>query len=380
MSNPNLFESGVAAALSGNREEARNLMMKVVEKDPYHEEAWIWLCDLVDEPEDRIIALENALNINPGNQEARLLLDTLRAARAEASKGETPGRLSVFSAVPTEPIPSHAAGAPRSILAGASAPTTPVKDRRVLQARFRSRLMAVHRALNATDRDTALNILVEAVEEDENNEPAWILLGHMAPTLDDQRIALENALILNPGNSLAAQRLESLDPGSRQEPTQMETEELVRMVEGFIEVPQEEKKQLEAFEGQLRKEVLQTPANSDDQKQPDTTYGEATRHLLRTALWPTASFFVLAVIYSLLKPLGFTPLLIPGVLSVAAGSMLAAAVSLNPRHPLWVEFFGEPGERMELFARVVFGLLGWILALTPFLLLLVHALPALRPL
>ena len=388
VNNPNLFESGIAAAQSGDREKARDLLLRVVEENPHHEDAWVWLCDLVDEPEDRIIALENVLTINPDNDEARVLLETLRSAREEVPGNEARSQSSVFTAIPTEPLKRSAK--PRdeisSILAGASSPTTPIKDRRVLMARSRSRLMAVLRALNAADRDTALNILVQMVEEDENNEQAWFLLGHMAPALDDQHIALENVMVLNPENKLAALRLDRIKSLGGEDSFEaglwQKDEDVLQIVEGFLEVPQEEKKHLEEVEKSLREEALSRPAAGKFQaeKAPDQpSVHEPTLRLLRIALWPTLLFIALAVTQSLLEPLGFTPALIPGILSVCAGSILAAAAGTKPRHPLWIDYFGEMGEKLEKVASWVFGSLGWILAISPFVLFFINAILTIMP-
>lgn len=59
--------------------------MRVVEIDPRNEMAWMWLSGLMDDLEDRIIACENVLTINPENQKVRLFLDSLKRTRYELS-------------------------------------------------------------------------------------------------------------------------------------------------------------------------------------------------------------------------------------------------------------------------------------------------------
>lgn len=60
------------------REEARQLLLRIVEHDERNEEAWLWLSGVVDDPRDMQVALANALTINPGNEAAHRGLEMLR--------------------------------------------------------------------------------------------------------------------------------------------------------------------------------------------------------------------------------------------------------------------------------------------------------------
>lgn len=66
-----LYREGVAAIRAGNRLAAREKLMKVIEQDQLHEQAWLWLSAVVDTDEERIVCLENVLTINPDNEAAR---------------------------------------------------------------------------------------------------------------------------------------------------------------------------------------------------------------------------------------------------------------------------------------------------------------------
>lgn len=72
-----LLEQAIRAARSGRKTEARGLLIKLVEEQPRNETAWVWLSGLVDDLEDKIIACENVLAINPANQQVRAYLDHL---------------------------------------------------------------------------------------------------------------------------------------------------------------------------------------------------------------------------------------------------------------------------------------------------------------
>lgn len=77
MPSTELLRQGVEAARAGQKLEARKIFMQVVEIDPQNELAWMWLSGLMDDLEDRIIACENVLTINPANEKVRTYLDSL---------------------------------------------------------------------------------------------------------------------------------------------------------------------------------------------------------------------------------------------------------------------------------------------------------------
>ncbi|GAB4467510.1 MAG: hypothetical protein Kow00124_00500 [Anaerolineae bacterium] len=65
-----LYREGVAALRAGDKQAAREKLMKVVELDETHEQAWLWLSACVTAREEQIICLENVLTINPTNPHA----------------------------------------------------------------------------------------------------------------------------------------------------------------------------------------------------------------------------------------------------------------------------------------------------------------------
>src|SRR6185436_14591046 len=77
MSSSEIVQRALQSARAGRRTEARDLLLQVVETDPRNETAWMWLSGLVDSLEDRIIACENVLTINPANEKTRSYLEKL---------------------------------------------------------------------------------------------------------------------------------------------------------------------------------------------------------------------------------------------------------------------------------------------------------------
>jgi tetratricopeptide (TPR) repeat protein len=77
-----LLSDGIAAAKAGRAEKARELLIRLLELDPDSERAWLWMSDLVPDDE-KIICLQNVLEINPANELARLGLAHLLQDSAE---------------------------------------------------------------------------------------------------------------------------------------------------------------------------------------------------------------------------------------------------------------------------------------------------------
>ena len=76
-----LLRQGLDAARAGRKTDARDLLIRVVEVEPRNELAWMWLTGLVDDLEDKIIACENVLAINPANEKVKAYLDCLLQQR-----------------------------------------------------------------------------------------------------------------------------------------------------------------------------------------------------------------------------------------------------------------------------------------------------------
>jgi tetratricopeptide (TPR) repeat protein len=77
-----LVRLGAEAARAGRRLDAREIFLRVIETEPRNEVAWTWLTGLVDDLEDKIIACENVLTINPANAKVNAYLNTLLEQRA----------------------------------------------------------------------------------------------------------------------------------------------------------------------------------------------------------------------------------------------------------------------------------------------------------
>jgi len=66
-----LLRQGISAARTGQRERARDLLMRVLEQDQENATAWLWLGGVVDSLEEQEICLENVLALDPTHDAAR---------------------------------------------------------------------------------------------------------------------------------------------------------------------------------------------------------------------------------------------------------------------------------------------------------------------
>ena len=72
------LRDGIAAAKAGRNEQARDLLLRVIEENDRSEQAWLWLSGVVDSEEDRLVCLENVITLNPDNVQARAGIGVLR--------------------------------------------------------------------------------------------------------------------------------------------------------------------------------------------------------------------------------------------------------------------------------------------------------------
>lgn len=81
MNSSDPLRHAIELARAGKKDAARDVFLRVVEEDPRNELAWMWLAGLVDSLEDKVIACENALTVNPSNEKARRYLESLKRRR-----------------------------------------------------------------------------------------------------------------------------------------------------------------------------------------------------------------------------------------------------------------------------------------------------------
>ena len=150
-----LFQTGVKAAQNGNRAEARQMLLEVVEAEPQNENAWLWLASISEYPEELLGFLNNILNINPNNARA---LEWSQATKSLLAKN------------------------------------------------------FVQRGVDASNEaqmDLAKQCFLQAVAHDERSEMAWFRLASISDSADEKISHLEKVLALNPENETAKASLQT---------------------------------------------------------------------------------------------------------------------------------------------------------------------------
>ncbi len=161
-----LLRKGIAAAKAGQREQARDHLMRVVEQDEENTVAWLWLSGLVESWEDREVCLENVLSLDPDNEAARKGLDRLRQQST---------------------------------------------------AQWLHEGIA---AAKAGQREQARDLLMRVVEQDAENVTAWLWLSGLVDDMDERQGCLENVLSLDPSNDAARRGLARLEEKRRAQQAQ----------------------------------------------------------------------------------------------------------------------------------------------------------------
>ncbi len=159
-----LLRAGVAAARSGQRERARDLLIRALRQDPRSAAGWLWLSGVVDRPDEQRYCLERVLALDPDNQAARRGLALLRRQEAD-----------------------------RLVRAGIA-------------------------AARAGQREHARTLLIRVLEEDPRHIPAWLWLSSVVDRPDAQRDCLERVLALDPGNQAARTGLALLEDRLKEQP------------------------------------------------------------------------------------------------------------------------------------------------------------------
>lgn len=80
-----LLKQAIAHVNTGELQEGRSLLERVLEQDPKNDRAWVWLSGCVEDPMQRRICLQQALAANPTNQAA---LDGMMVLEGKLIRGD----------------------------------------------------------------------------------------------------------------------------------------------------------------------------------------------------------------------------------------------------------------------------------------------------
>jgi tetratricopeptide (TPR) repeat protein len=333
MSSVDVLQRAIQAAHDGRKVEARDLLIKIVEVDPQNEVAWMWLAGLVDSLEDRIIACENVLTINPANEKIRAYLERLQNRQ-------------------------------KSLLES--------KNRDDANNLFNQ--AKVHAERNEVD--VALQLARQALEKHDNHEDAWLLVGRLSANVDQKIQAFEKAYQLNPSNKETVSSLEQLrhlkaDPISAARRLEQlgQFEEALNVYQEVASKARNSKEFDHIYKQILRLEGLQNE---------NIRYVAPSTSIIRlTFVWPLL-YLSLALMQMGLNPFThFSLYLWLGLPFVIAGSFLLSLAEVRSNHIIWQKLFDEHGDGSQ-FARLATATAGWFFIIIPHILLFLDSLNRLR--
>jgi tetratricopeptide (TPR) repeat protein len=333
MSSLEVLQRAIQAARDGRKVEARDLLLKIVEVDAQNEVAWMWLSGLVDSLEDRIIACENVLTINPANEKIRAYLEKLQ--QRQKALLENKNRDDVIHLL--DEAKTHA---------------------------------------ERNDIVTAIRLAKQALEKGDQHEEAWLLIGKLSSDLDQQIKAFEKAYQINSSNRETASTLEQLRHLKANPISAAARLEQLGQFEEALKVYQElasKARNSKEFD-HIYKQILRLEGLQNEK----IRYVAPFTSILRlTFVWPLL-YLSLALVQMGLNPFAhpsfFSCLGLPLVI---LGSFLLSLAEVRSDHIIWQKLFDEQGDGSQ-FARLVTATTGWFLIIIPHILLFLDSLNRLR--
>lgn len=340
MTQDELFKTAVKKAKAGERDQARSMLLGLVETNPQHEFAWLWLSELVADPEDKIIALENALTINPNRPQTQARLTHLRK------------KFPQFQKPPAENFSSNGRFTPYPV------------DETILATDEELRFAEITQLFAQEQVTNGRLELAAFLRRYSHHEEAWWLMVQHADSPKNLLTALDHLLRINSNHAEAPKYVAAFKP------TKEQYLQMARLYE-----------RMEQWETavQYYKRALKSPINADrllakkhlphaenQVKLANIKYTSPTATVLRLAIGPTLLYAMLVLVQAGLNPLHASPLLCLGNLAFAAGLLLYSGLTYMPDHP-WIQKVRETAVFQN---RQLIRLLSLALIILPILLLL----------
>lgn len=324
MTSENLLRQALQAAHSGRELTARDLFQDVVRLDPDNELAWMWLSGLLDPLEDRIMACERVLSINPGNQ------------KMQAYKGKLLGEQKAALQQKVSKL-----------------------DEKVQQVRWQ---------IEDGKRDEALFLLQNILQEENEHKEAWLLFARLSVNINDKVRAYEAIVQIDPSDQAARESLKRYSYFQRN-PLELaasyeEDGKLDKALDLYHVLA------AEAGDGPAFERIYKNIVRLENTKTENIRHIRPAFNILRLSIGLPLLYILEVLIQEGLNPIKYpAPDLWIGIPMVIFGSFLLAVAGIRSRHAIWTRWFGEPNGQGSIMARVLVAVSGWGMVLIPHLLL-----------
>jgi tetratricopeptide (TPR) repeat protein len=245
---------------------------------------------------------------------------------------------------------------------------------------------------HAGKKNAARDAFLRVVEDDSHNELAWMWLAGLVDSIDDQIIACENVLTINPSNEKARAYLEELESRRNLKGASGKIENKETSPQPKKRDPLEEAKYLEqdgkfdealmiykveaakAKDTHIFDEIYKKIIHIEHMQFDKIQYVSPRASIMRLSLtWPLL-YLSLALVQVGLNPLSHPASYLWFAFPwVVLGSYLIAVAEVRSRHMIWKRLFLDDGDGTP-FARFALGAIGWLMILIPFILIVVDSL------
>ena len=333
MTQSELFQTAVKSAKSGDHFKARALLLQLVETHPQHELAWLWLSELIEEPEDKIIALENALTINPNREQSKTRLNRLR----------------------------------QKMIAATLPPIEEVEDdfdNLDFSTEEEKQFDEIKQLFANGRKNKGRQQLATFLYRYANHAEGWWLMAQNADSQPNLLKCLDHLLRINPQHPKAPAIVAKIKPNKGE-----------NLMAGRLY------ERLEQWETAVRyyKLALKSPNNADrllakkrlphlleQVRLANIKVTNPTLTMLRLALGPTILYALLIMVQAGLNPLQASPLLCLGNIFFFGGLLLLSGLATAPTHPWMMKL----RETAVLNNNTMLRIIGILFILLPILLLL----------
>ncbi len=230
-----MLRDGIKAAQSGNRAEARLMLLRVTEADSENENAWMWLASISEYPEELLVFLNNVLKINPENERAVKWLNSTKSLMAKTfvKRGITSAKenkkdaarqyfmqaifhnkrneLAWFWLASVTESPEERISHLQKVLDINPENENALSSMKNLQKKVSQNALSQARsAVSRGDSEKAHEIIDKVLRQSPDLEEVWILKSQLSKSFSGKILNLEKVLEINPDNVAAKAALASL--------------------------------------------------------------------------------------------------------------------------------------------------------------------------